>query len=130
MKKSQYNAAADLVNRYYCRELREMAEKILETEANRTRVFGHDVGDADEIGDIIESYSQKLWHASASIGYLRQAASQTQPACVARVECSHDNVEHVLSNWLAENAGASILNISILERGDELICIITYQSGC
>jgi len=122
MKRDDYRRAAAVVEQHHREVLDELTRRILETE-HADPVVGRD------IDELLNSYSQKLWYITTCWEQLRQAgARESQPAQVAKIECSHNAVTDVLSAWLIQNQSAAILSISILDYADRLACIVVYRT--
>lgn len=121
MKRSDYASAASFVERQYRDVLDELTEQVLET-AGADPVLGRD------IETLLESYSRRFWNITCCLQQLEHAASKKQPTLdVAQLDCSHDSVKLLLSEWLSLNSDASIVSLSILDNVERLTCIIVFH---
>ncbi len=125
MKRSDYRNAANLVEQHFRDVLDELTEGVLEIDGNDDPVLGHD------IDKLLDSHSHKLWSITSCLQQLRHAARpEPQPAQVTKIDCSHESVTDLLSDWLHSNKDATILSISILDYVDRLTCIMVFQPSC
>ncbi|NQV27083.1 MAG: hypothetical protein HQ518_22270 [Rhodopirellula sp.] len=121
MNRSDYSKAIGIVYKHYVEVLGQLSERLVKSDEDEQRSFDRTVD------QVLDKYAHKFWAINTCLEQLRNAAGELPPKRVARIDCTHQNVEEALGKWLQVNASSVVIDIAFLDQLSSLTCVIVYQ---